>query len=234
MIAGSHRQAYRLYAEAEANQLLPQVKGNQVSIAQRERAALVDSLRDAGPEAPTLCEGWKTRDLAAHLVIREYRLDTAPGILIPFFAGHTAKVQDEVAQTNWNELVDKVASGPPAYSPFKLLDPIVNVGEMFIHHEDVRRAQPGWEPRELEPALANMLRRTLPLMARMTLGKVPARLALRTPEGKTVLTAGRGSAVTVTGAPEELLLFAVGREAHVEFSGDPAAVQAVRDAPKGL
>jgi uncharacterized protein (TIGR03085 family) len=210
------------------------LKGNQVSIAQRERAALVDTLRSVGAEAPTLCEGWKTRDLAAHLVIREYRPDTAPGILIPFFAGHTAKVQDEMAQTNWTELVDKVASGPPTYSPFKLLDPIVNVAEMFIHHEDVRRAQPGWQPRELEPRLANMLRRTLPLMARMTLSKVPARLALRTPEGKTVLTAGRGPAVTVTGPPEELLLFAVGREARVEFSGDAAAVQAVRDAPKGL
>ncbi|BBZ42373.1 TIGR03085 family metal-binding protein [Mycobacterium conspicuum] len=205
-----------------------------MSIAQRERAALVDTLRGVGPEAPTLCEGWKTRDLAAHLVIRESRLDTAPGILIPFFASHTAKVQDEVAQTEWNELVDKIASGPPVYSPFKLLDPIVNVAEMFIHHEDIRRAQPGWQPRELEPRLANMLRRTLPLMGRMTLAKVPARLALRTPEGKTVLTAGKGPAVTVTGAPEELLLFAVGREARVEFSGDAATVQAVRDAPKGL
>ena len=210
-----------------------------MSIAQRERAALVDTLRGVGPEAPTLCEGWQTRDLAAHLMIREYRLDAAPGILIPFFAGHTAKVQDEVAQhTEWNELLDKVAAGPPAYSPLKLLDPIANVAEMFIHHEDVRRAQPGWEPRELEPALTNVLRRTLPLMGRMTLAKVPARLALRTPEGKTVITVGpktgNSPAVTVTGTPEELLLFAVGREARVEFSGDEGAVQAVRDAPKGL
>jgi uncharacterized protein (TIGR03085 family) len=109
---------------------------------------------------------------------------------------------------------------------------------MFIHHEDVRRAQSGWEPRTLEPALASSLRRTLRLMARMTLGKVPGRVALRTPEGKTVVTAGspkfQGPAVTVTGAPEELLLFSVGRQARVEFDGDAAAVQAVRDAPKGL
>jgi uncharacterized protein (TIGR03085 family) len=206
-----------------------------VSAVQRERAALVETVRSVGPEAPTLCEGWNTRDLAAHLVIREYRLDAAPGILIPFFAGHTAKVQDSVArQTAWNDLLDKVASGPPVYSPLKLLDPVANVAEMFIHHEDVRRAQPGWEPRVLEPALAAMLRRTLPLMGRLTLAKVPGRLVLRTPEGKTVLTAGRGPAVTVTGAPEELLLFSVGRQARVEFDGDASAVQAVRDAPKGL
>ena len=192
-------------------------------------------MRGVGPDAPTLCEGWKTRDLAAHLVIREYRPDAAPGIMIPFFASHTAKVQHEVTeQTGYDELLDKVAAGPPIYSPLKLLDPIANVGEMFIHHEDVRRAQPGWEPRELEPALTSMLRRQLPLMGRMTLAKVPGRVALRTPDGKTLLTVGSGPAVTVTGAPEELLLFSVGRQARVEFDGDASAVQAVRNAPKGL
>ncbi|HEV7582616.1 MAG TPA: TIGR03085 family metal-binding protein [Mycobacterium sp.] len=206
-----------------------------MSIAQRERAALVDTMRSVGPDAPTLCEGWTTRDLAAHLVIREYRPDAAAGILIPFFAGHTAKVQNEVAgQTDWDALLDKVASGPPAYSPLKLLDPVANIGEMFIHHEDVRRAQSGWTPRVLEPALAKSLRRTLPLMARMTLGKVPGRVALRTLEGTTVLIAGSGPAITVTGAPEELLLFSVGREAQVDFDGDASVVQAVRDASKGL
>jgi uncharacterized protein (TIGR03085 family) len=192
-------------------------------------------MRSVGPEAPTLCAGWTTRDLAAHLVIREYRPDAAAGILIPFFAGHTAKVQNDVAeQTDWDALLNKVASGPPAYSPLKLLDPVANIGEMFIHHEDVRRAQSSWTPRVLEPALAKSLRRTLPLMARMTLGKVPGRVTLRTPEGKTVLIAGSGPAITVTGVPEELLLFAVGREAQVDFDGDESAVQAVRDASKGL
>jgi len=192
-------------------------------------------MRAVGPDAPTLCEGWKTRDLAAHLVIREYRLDAAPGIVIPYFASRTAKVQNEVAeQTDWDELLNKISSGPPLYSPLKLLDPVANVAEMFIHHEDVRRAQPGWEPRVLEPALASSLHRTLPLMGRLTLAKVPGRIALRTSEGKTVLTVGRGPAVTVTGAPDELLLFSVGRLAQVEFDGDASAVQAVRDAPKGL
>lgn len=85
-----------------------------MSVAQRERAALVDTMREVGPDAPTLCEGWTTRDLAAHLVIREYRPDAAPGILIPFFASHTAKVQNQVSERNeWDELVGKVAAGPP-------------------------------------------------------------------------------------------------------------------------
>src|SRR6201992_4285032 len=142
-----------------------------MSVAPRERAALVETMRGVGPEASTLCEGWKARDLAAHLVIREYRPDAAPGILIPFFASHTEKVQNQVAeQTDWEALVDKVASGPPVYSPLKLLDPVANVAEMFIHHEDVRRAQPDWTPRVLDADLSSRLRRTLALMARMTLG----------------------------------------------------------------
>lgn len=206
-----------------------------MSAAQRERAALVETMRAVGPDAPTLCEGWTTRDLVAHLVVRERRPDAAPGILVPGLASYTAKVQNQVAEsTDWAGLLDKIASGPPMLSPFKLLDPLVNLNEMFIHHEDVRRAQPGWEPRILDPAMAKALGRPLGVMARMTMAKVPARLALRTPDGKTVATVGSGPAVTVTGPPEELLLFSVGREARVDFDGPEGAVNAVRKAPKGL
>jgi uncharacterized protein (TIGR03085 family) len=206
-----------------------------MSVAQRERAALIAALRDVGPDAPTLCAGWDARDLAAHLMVREYRVDAAPGILIPRFAAHTARVQDEVAEhTDWDVLVDKVAAGPPLYSPLKLVDSLANVAEMFIHHEDIRRAQPNWEPRTLDADLAGRLRRTLGMMGRLTLAKMPARVQLRTPDGETLLLAGRGPAVTVTGAPQELLLFATGRLARVDFSGDAAAIKAVQDAPKGL
>ena len=76
-------------------------------------------------------------------MVRERRLDAAPGIAIPFLAGYTDKVQRQTASsTDWDELVDKISSGPPLLSPFKLLDPVANMDEMFIHHEDVRRAQP--------------------------------------------------------------------------------------------
>lgn len=205
-----------------------------MTAAQRERAALVEAMRAKGPDAPTLCAGWKTRDLAAHLYVREHRPDATAGIAVPALAKYTEKVQNRAAEGDWDELLDKIAAGPPLYSPFKLLDPVANLAEMFIHCEDVRRAQPGWEPRTLDDATVNGLTRTLSLMARLTLAKAPARAALRTPEGKTLVTAGKGDPVTVTGRPEELLLFAVGREARVEFEGAPAAVQALRDAPKGL
>jgi uncharacterized protein (TIGR03085 family) len=207
-----------------------------MTAAQRERAALVETMRSVGPDAPTLCGDWTTRDLAAHLVVRERRLDTTPGIAVPFLAGYTEKVRRQAAEsTEWDELLDKVASGPPIYSPFKILDPVANLGEMFIHHEDVRRAQSTWEPRELEDTMVKALGRGLPLMARLTLAKAPAKVSLCTPDGKELATVGRGPELTVIGEPQELLLFISGRDTvRLEFGGDTALVEAVRASRRGL
>ena len=207
-----------------------------MTVAQRERAALVATFREVPPDAPTLCEGWDVRDLTAHLVVRERRLDATPGILIPAFAAYTERVQQQVAaSSDWDVLLGQVASGPPLYSPFKLFDSIANAAEMFIHHEDVRRARPEWEPRPLDEQTAAELRRTLAMMSRMTLRKAPAKVVLRTPQGDTLATAGRGQQVTVTGDPGELLLFATGRdEARVEFDGAPELVAGVKKSRGGL
>jgi uncharacterized protein (TIGR03085 family) len=207
-----------------------------MTAAQRERAALVETMRTVGPDAPTLCADWTTRDLAAHLVVRERRLDATAGVAVPFLAGYTAKVQRQVTQsTDWDELLDKISSGPPLYSPFKIFDPVANMGEMFIHHEDVRRAKAGWEPRQLDDATVRALGRGLPLMARLTLAKAPARITLRTPQGKDLVTLGRGPELTITGDPQELLLFISGRDAvRLTFDGEPETVDAVRANRRGL
>lgn len=207
-----------------------------MTAAQRERAALVETMRTVGPDAPTLCGDWTTRDLAAHLVVRERRLDATPGIAIPALAGYTDKVQQQTAsRTEWDELLAKIASGPPLFSPFKLLDPVANMGEMFIHHEDVRRAQNDWEPRTLDNDTVKALSRSLPLMARMTLARAPARMTLKTPQGKVIATVGKGPAVTLTGELQELLLFISGRDAvRVDFDGDAQTVAAVRANRRGL
>jgi hypothetical protein len=185
-----------------------------MTAAQPERAALVETMRTVGPDAPTLCGDWTTRDLAAHLVVRERRLDATAGVAVPFLAGYTAKVQRQVTDsTDWDDLLDKVASGPPLYSPFKLFDPVANLGD----------------------AMVKALGRGLPLMARLTLAKAPARVSLRTPDGKTLATVGRGPELTVTGEPQELLLFISGRDAvRLEFDGDEALVDAVRTSRRGL
>jgi uncharacterized protein (TIGR03085 family) len=207
-----------------------------MTAASRERAALVNTMRAVGPDGPTLCGDWTTRDLAAHLVLRERRLDAAPGILIPALAGYTARKQQRLADsTDWPDLLDLVASGPPVYSPFKLLDPLVNTTEMFIHHEDVRRAAPGWRPRELDSDLAAALRRQVRLLARMSLRRAPVTVVLRDTEGPTLASLGRGPQCVITAAPSELLLFLSGRdEAQVEFTGGDETAARVRAARRGL
>lgn len=207
-----------------------------MSTAQSERAGLVTAMREVGPDHPTLCGDWTTRDLAAHLVVRERRLDAAPGILVPKLAGYTERVQQQVAAENdWNALLELVASGPPTLSPFKLLDSLINVAEMFIHHEDVRRAASGWEPRKLSEETTKSVARQVPLMARMAMSKAPAHVSLRTPEGKTLANVGKGRTVVVTGEPGELLLFASGRdETRLTFSGDDDAVREVLYGRGGL
>jgi uncharacterized protein (TIGR03085 family) len=207
-----------------------------MTASQRERAALVETLRAANPDAPTLCTGWTVRDLAAHLVLREYRPDATPGIAVAPLAGYTARVQRHIAEsTSYEQMVDQIASGPPLYSPFKLLDPLVNATEMFVHHEDVRRAEPGWQPRSLDDETTTALRRGIPMLSRVALAKVPARLTLRTPQGQTLATVGSGPEVTVTAEPGELLMFEFGRdELRAEFSGNDDAVAAVRSSKRGL
>ena len=154
------------------------------STAQQERAALVTTMRGVGPEQPTLCGDWTTRDLAAHLVVRERRLDAAPGIMIPALADYTDRVQKRVAAENdWNVLLDKIASGPPTLSPFKLLDSLVNVSEMFIHHEDVRRAN-GQSRRTDRPDLDAVAWKASGFTGRRVARQIrPYGLEIRTPSG---------------------------------------------------
>jgi uncharacterized protein (TIGR03085 family) len=207
-----------------------------VTVAARERAALVRTLRDAGPEAPTLCEGWATKDLVAHMVVRERRPDAALGIALAPMAGYTAKIQRRLtASTDWSDLLAMLAAGPPLYSPFKLLDPLVNIAELFIHHEDVRRAGTGWTPRELDERMVTGLRRMVPLMSRMSLAGAPARVSLCEHDGTKLAAFGRGPQLVVAGAVPELVLFLSGRDAaRVEFVGDRDTTAAVRAARRGL
>lgn len=206
-----------------------------MTIARDERAALVSTLHSVGPDAPTLCEGWTTRDLTAHMIVREYRLDAMPGILITALAGRTQSAQDRAARDDWEAMLAKFAAGPPLYSPLKLVDRFANVTEMFVHHEDVRRAGGPWDPRSLDPATEKAIRAPLKAIGKRAIAKSPAAVELITTDGEKVATGGRGAQVTVTGDPLELLLFAFGRhETLVEYAGDADAVAAVKSAERGF
>lgn len=206
-----------------------------MTIAQDERAALAETLRSVGPDAPTLCDGWTARDLTAHLIVRERRLDASPGILIKALASHTEKIQNEVAGGDWDEMLAQFAAGPPLYSPFKLIDRFVNITEMFVHHEDVRRGRPAWSPRLLDAASTKAVLGPLKAMGKRAIAKSPATVELVTTEGTQVGVGGRGPVVRVTGDPLELMLFTFGRsETVLEFAGDEDAVAAVKAAKRGF
>jgi uncharacterized protein (TIGR03085 family) len=205
--------------------------------AQTERQALSALLLEHGPDAPTLCEGWTTADLAAHLVIRERRPDAAIGIVLKPVAGHTARVQEGVRDGSpWPALVERVRTGPPF--PFRLnrIDESMNTAEYFIHVEDIRRAQPGWEPRALDPGLEQALWSRVGFMARGLRKSAPVGVTVRAPGFGEVVPRTGEPHVTVTGRPGELILFLSGRQdvAQVEFDGDPAAVAELRRTKLGL
>ncbi|MGZ8179887.1 TIGR03085 family metal-binding protein [Williamsia sp. SKLECPSW1] len=200
-----------------------------------ERAALAETFRETGPDAPTLCSGWTTRDLLAHLVVRESRPDASPGILIPFLAGYTERVQNSYARGDYDALVTRFAGGPPVWSPFRLVEGLANTAEFFVHHEDVRRAVAGWEPRTLPTELRSALVTTLRRIGKPTLRSVPARVTLADPVEGELVTTGSGPAVTITGDVGELLVFAFGRDAaRLDFDGPTDAVDTVRGASRGI
>ena len=198
--------------------------------ARRERYELAELLLSTGPDAPTLCEGWTTRDMAAHLVIRESRIDAAPGIVLSPFAGWTERVQRSAATRSYPELVRAVRTGPPTLSVFSIpgVDTLGNLIEYVVHHEDVLRAQPDWQPRTLPADLADELWNRLRRMARLMYLRVPVGVTLVRTDGAggSVVAKKAEPMVTLTGTALELLMRSYGRRAaQVEVTGDPAAVE---------
>ncbi|MEU8847576.1 TIGR03085 family metal-binding protein [Streptomyces sp. NPDC048564] len=198
------------------------------TFAKRERLLLADLLEAEGPEAPTLCEGWTTRDLAAHVVVRERRPDAAAGILIRPLASRLDRAMEEFAAKPYEELIQLIRTGPPRFSPFQLkqIDEASNTLEFYVHTEDVRRARPDWTPRELDPVFQDALWSRLERSARLMGRTAPTGVVLRRPDGQTAVAHRGTPVVTVTGEPSELLLFTYGRQsaAKVELDGDADAI----------
>ncbi|MBT2399883.1 TIGR03085 family metal-binding protein [Streptomyces sp. ISL-100] len=206
--------------------------------AKRERLLLADLLEAAGPDAPTLCDGWNTRELAAHVVVRERRADAAGGIVLAALKSRLERVQAEFAAKPYEELIQLIRTGPPRMSPYALkqLDEAANTVEFYVHAEDVRRAQPDWTPREPDAVFANALWSRLEKAARVLGRKAPVGVVLRRPDGQTAVAHRGTPVVTVTGEPGELVLFSFGRQdaARVEMEGDKEAIERLREAKLGI
>lgn len=189
-----------------------------------ERRHLAALLRRVGPEAPTLCEGWLTRDLAVHLIERDSRPDLIAGTVLPKIPVLTKRAQEADAQLrgqDWAELVAKVEK-PAVYSPARLgpLDKRMNTAEFFVHHEDVRRAQESWHRRQLLQEEERDLWAALKLMGKPLL-RPEQDSVLLVANGYGSVSGGKAKTSTVRivrGTPSELLLWAFGRREHAEVA----------------
>ncbi len=208
-------------------------------VARLEREALCDTFLTLGPDAPTLCDPWATRDLAAHLVLRERRPDLAAGMFVPALASRLERSQSALAAGDWDQLVDTIRTGPPVWSPTRIpkIDALANTVEMVVHHEDALRGDGAIGPRREVPestakAVLSSLRSSAKLMFRRS--EVGVRLVA---PGAEPVTAGPDSrVVTATGAPVELLLMAYGRlrVADLLLEGSDEDVAALRESRLGL
>ena len=211
--------------------------GMSAQLAQAERAALCDLLLDVGPDAPTLCEGWTAAHMAAHLVLRERRLDVGLGLVLPGpFARHAARATERAAgQVPFERLVARIRSGPPRL--IRLVDGPMNIVEFFVHLEDVRRATDDWTPRtgldDLQDALWPFQKSGTKLRTRRV---KDVELWIARPGGEPMAVRTGGRQVTAIGDPGELTMFFFGRrdQSRVELTGDPDVVAEVRSAPIGF
>jgi uncharacterized protein (TIGR03085 family) len=208
------------------------------SPARAERLALCELFLQLGPDAPTLLGEWTTRDLAAHLVMRERRPDAAAGIVVSILARHAERVRLQEKERPWAELVARVREGPPVWNPMhvEVVDTITNTVEFFVHHEDVRRAQDGWTIRELPDALADTLATAVDRSGGMLTRKARVGIVLEA-DGRPPIRLKRGEpVVTIRGSIGEGVLYAYGRKdvAEVTLDGPPAAVATVAATPFGL
>lgn len=191
-----------------------------MSLASRERAALCELFDELGPDAPTLCEGWDTRDLAAHLHLRESS-PLALGIVLTPLSGPMERRQREMAGGDWSTLVGRIRK-PPRWSPSSIgsIDAKVNAAEYFVHHEDVRRAQPDWQPRELSEGDEKSLWSILSMMGKQLYGKSSVPVVLRRPDGAELIVKPGHPAVIVSGPVGELVMHAYGRTEHARVDID--------------
>lgn len=194
------------------------------SIDERERLALCDLFLELGPDAPTLCEGWTTLDLAAHLVLREH-----------FRRWGDERLAVEKAK-GLSHLVGRLRAGPPLV-PWRLpgLRTLLNGVEYFIHHEDVRRAN-GFGPRPPQADVEDLAWRMLAILARRPARRMrPRSLTLVADDGRR-RAFGSGEGVTLRGPASELVLYLSGRRgaAAVDAAGSVEAVAALEAATTGL
>jgi uncharacterized protein (TIGR03085 family) len=193
-----------------------------------------------GADAPTLCEGWTTYDLAVHLVLREGSPLSGVGLVFPPLERVTNKGMERLkSRVPYSELVGRVRQGPPLLSPFRpsTVDRAANAVEYFVHHEDVLRAQPGWQRREIDAPDQDSLWARVGALGRLTARRAKVGIELvRTDVADNRRIRSGEPTLVVRGVPSDLVMFVYGRGEHadVEVEGDAQARKAFDHSQLGL
>lgn len=192
-----------------------------------ERQNLEETLREADPLAPTLCEGWEVRHLVAHLYLRRHQPWRA------FDQGEDsvfATLADQARDASgYADLVERFAAPVPPVSPMALADgplgPVTNVTEYVIHHEDVRRGAGPVPARSLPAEQNDHLFDAVTRFARLALRRLDVGVVLAVPGGRRRVVKRAAESVAVIGSPVELALVVSGRRraADIEILGSDAA-----------
>jgi uncharacterized protein (TIGR03085 family) len=203
-----------------------------------ERNELCDLALQVGEDQPTLCGDWTVKELVVHLLVREGS-PAAVGITVEKLAGLTDLASRRLADRDFTVLVERLRGGPPVYSPFRVgkVDKIFNTLEFFVHHEDIRRARPGWEPRVLPAWQEKLLWKQISVGGKGLTRAAKVGVVLeRSDNGeRAVLKSGEPS-VVVRGLPSELVLYVYGRkdQARVELVGSEADIAALSGTDLGI
>lgn len=206
-----------------------------------ERAALCNTALEAGENAPTLCGDWTVKDLVIHLLIRERDLVAAPGILVPRLGFLVDRATRRMRDQDFTALVERVRGGPPMWSPMKAppVDRVLNTIEFFVHHEDIRRGAPGWEPRELTEREQRLVFKGASAAGKALVRAVGTPVEIRWYDGereRSTTLVGGDDPVVVTGEPAELTMFLFGRDQHrgLTFVGPQERIDALTSASLGF
>ncbi|MGH3362486.1 MAG: TIGR03085 family metal-binding protein [Nocardioides sp.] len=206
-------------------------------LARRERRALCDLALVLGEDAPTLSGEWTAKDLVVHLVLREHSPVGAPGLVIPPLSRLTDLEMSRIGRKDFTVLVERLRGR--GLTPYSLppVDKVVNTLEYFVHHEDLRRAQPGWEPRSLDPADQSALWSAIRVFGRGLVRPAGVPVRIRRTDTGAEATLRRGSDPAVlAGPPSEIVLFLYGRYQHrgLSFTGPDPHIERLRSAGLGL
>lgn len=206
-------------------------------LARRERLALCDLALALGEDAPTLCGGWSAKDLVVHLLVREHSPLGAAGIVLPPLEPLTQRAMSRVGRQDFTVLVERLRR--PGLTPYALppVEAVLNTLEYFVHHEDLRRAQPGWEPRLLDRRDESRLWAAIGTAGRGLVRPAGVPVLIRRADSGREKVLRRGAdPVVVTGPPSEIALLLFGREQvrGVELTGPPDAVATLRRSDLGI